>query len=104
MESFSAAISEPPETPRSNTQSRLALGLGRTRSRATRRRTYSANETPISLARWCACLCSSFSSVICVRDIMMAPSYHHQECLAEHPLGNLRETDTSSPRRRDLLV
>jgi hypothetical protein len=51
--------------------------LGRARSRATRRRTYSARDTPSSLALCRARRCTSLSSVICVRDIMMAPSYQH---------------------------
>src|ERR1700728_1208570 len=77
MESLSVAISAPPELPRSKMRSTSIAVLGRARSRATRRRTYSARDTPSSLALCRARRCTSLSSVICVRDIMMAPSYQH---------------------------
>jgi hypothetical protein len=76
MESLSIAISAPPELPRSKMRSTAMAVSGRARSRATRRRTYSARDTPSSLARLRARRCTSFSSVIWVRDIMMATSYH----------------------------
>jgi hypothetical protein len=75
MEFLSLAISVPPELPRSKMRSTAMAVSGRAKSRATRRRTYSARDTPSSLARWRARRCTSFSSVIWVRDIMMATSY-----------------------------
>ena len=51
--SFSAAMFDPSDRPRSKTAAGSALVSGRARSRATRRRTYSAMETPSSLARFC---------------------------------------------------
>src|SRR5215469_5528936 len=76
MESFWLAIFESPELPRSKMQSTGAAVSGRARSRATRRRKYSARDTPRSLARWRARRCISVSSVICVFAIIMAPSYY----------------------------
>src|SRR5258707_8522896 len=76
MESFWLAMSEPPELPRSKIRSTRAVVSGRARSRATRRRKYSARDTPRSLARWRARRCISVSSVIWVLAIIMAPSYH----------------------------
>src|SRR6267378_513050 len=75
MESFWLAMSEPPELPRSKIRSTRAVVSGRARSRATRRRKYSARDTPRSLARWRARRCISVSRVICVFAIIMAPSY-----------------------------
>src|SRR5215469_5471376 len=76
MESFWLAIFESPELPRSKMQSTGAAVSGRARSRATRRRKYSARDTPRSLARWRARRCISVSRVIWVFAIIMAPSYH----------------------------
>src|SRR6266850_3934502 len=76
MEPFWLAMSEPPELPRSKIRSTRAAVSGRARSRATRRRKYSARDTPRSLARWRARRCISVSSVIWVLAIIMAPSYH----------------------------
>src|SRR5205807_2376653 len=75
MESFWLAISDPPELPRSKIRSTRAAVSGRERSRATRRRKYSARDTPRSWARWRARRCISVSSVIWVFAIIMAPSY-----------------------------
>src|SRR6266566_7116079 len=75
METFWLAMSEPPELPRSKIRSTRAAVSGRARSRATRRRKYSARDTPRSLARWRARRCISVSRVICVFAIIMAPSY-----------------------------
>jgi len=86
MESLSIPISAPPELPRSKMRSTAMAVSGRAKSRATSLRTYSARDTPSSLARWRARRCTSFSSVIWVRDIMMATSYH---CSAPRPRFNL---------------
>ncbi len=80
MESLSFTTSEPPELPRSKMRSTLIVVLGRVRSRATRRRKYSARDTPSSLARWRARRCISASRVIWVRAIMMYTSYHINHC------------------------
>src|SRR5712692_2674092 len=70
MASLSRAMSEPPKLPRSNTSAWTPP-----RSRATRRRTYSARETPSSPARRRDRRWISGSSVIWVRDIL--PVCHH---------------------------
>src|SRR6266513_872555 len=75
MESFWLAMSEPPELPRSKIRSTRAAVSGRARSRATRRRKYSARDTPRSLARWRARRCISVSRVICAFAIITAPSH-----------------------------
>src|SRR5215469_1960960 len=88
MESFWLAIFESPELPRSKMQSTGAAVSGRARSRATRRRKYSARDTPRSLARWRARRCISVSSVIWVFAIIMAPSYHivhHENTRLSYP-------------------
>src|SRR5579859_4598824 len=51
IDSLFFATSELPERPRSNTQVTSASAWGPARSRDTRRRMYSAKETPSSLAR-----------------------------------------------------
>src|SRR5258708_34267069 len=75
MEYFWLAMSEAPELPRSKIRSTRAVVSGRARSRATRRRKYSARDTPRSLARWRARRCISVSRVIGGFAIIMAPSY-----------------------------
>ena len=96
MESLSLAISAPPELPRSKMRSTAMTVSGRAKSRATRRRTYSARDTPSSLARWRARRCTSFSSVIWVRDIMMATSYH---CSVPRLRFNLGVTQSGTERQ-----
>src|SRR5438105_4271145 len=50
--SFSSAMSEPPDCPRSNTDETSGLDRRSPRSASTRRRKYSASEIPSSAARF----------------------------------------------------
>src|SRR6266542_1151592 len=71
MGSLDRATSDPPEFPRLKTIEGSTAGGGPWRSRATRRRTYSAREMPNSEARALALRSRRESSVSWVRDIMM---------------------------------
>jgi hypothetical protein len=85
MESFWLATSEPPELPRSKIRSTLPAVSGRARSRATRRRKYSARDTPRSLAR--TALHLSFKC-----DLGL--SHHYGSITPQHP-----STDIGSQSR-----
>src|ERR1700730_1280428 len=82
LASLFRATSEQAEAPRSNTAAGLADAGEFPRSRATRRRMYSARDTPRSLARRRARRWISGSRVIWVRDIMTSPSYRNAATVA----------------------
>ena len=78
MRAFSDAISVPRDLPRSKTTERSAPRGRPARSWSTRRRTYSASETPSAAARARTRACRSESSEIWVRTIIVAPSCLHR--------------------------
>jgi len=73
--SLSRAMSLPSERPRLNTTPGSVPRSGSRRSFSTRRRMYSAKDTPSSAARLRAFRWTSGSSVIWARDVMMATAY-----------------------------
>ena len=79
MRSLSAAMSVPTDAPRSKTMERSMVRGDSAKSRSTKRRMYSANETPSAADRARTRACNSEVSDICVRTIIMAPAYrcHH---------------------------